>query len=271
MPLSEPAIPFAATEAWFAGALLAPDLAVPDDVAASGRGGVRRFGVYRNNVTVGLIEALAAAYPAVARIVGEDFFFAMAREFVRHSPPRSPLMFDYGAGFADFLDRFEPVAGLPYLGDVARLERAWLEAYHAENAETCGVEVLAGIAAEALPSTGFTLHPALRLVRSRFPIAEVWQANLHQASVGPIDFSRGEDVIVTRPDMEVAVRVLPAGGVAFIAALADGQSLAEAAGAGLGADAAFDLSQNLQGLFSAGAVRLVRSRGECNDKEGQTS
>ena len=271
MPRSEHPVPFASTQAGFAAALLQPEMVAPADIAASPRGGSRRFGVYRNNVTVGLVEALMAAYPAVVRIVGEDFFRAMAREFVRHSPPHSPLMFDYGAGFADFLAGFEPLAGLSYLPDVARLERAWLEAYHAEDCAPCGMEVLAGFAADQVPAVRFTLHPAARLVRSRFPIAEIWQTNLHDETVGPIDFSRAEAVIVTRPELEVVVRVLPEGGAAFIAALIEGQTLAEAAGAGLAADARFDLSQNLQGLFAAGAVRSVRLQGEDNEKEGQVS
>ncbi|MCC2111321.1 MAG: putative DNA-binding domain-containing protein [Hyphomicrobiales bacterium] len=271
MQHSERFISLAATQTGFADALLAPDSAIPKDIAVSSRGSGRRFGVYRNNVMVGLVEALMAAYPAVARIVGGDFFRAVGQEFVRLSPPRSPVMLDYGAGFADFLDRFEPVAGLPYLGDVARLERAWLEAYHAADCEACGIEALSGIAPDQLPAIRFMLHPALRLVRSQFPVGEIWRTNLQDETVGPIDFSKAEAVIVTRPELEVAVRVLPAGGAAFIAALIEGKTLAEAAGAGFGSNAEFDLSENLQGLFVAGAVRSVRIAGGCKEKEGQTS
>jgi hypothetical protein len=59
----------------------------------------------------------------------------MARVYLVENPPRSPVIFEYGGSFADFLERFEPLAGYPYLPDVARLERAWLDAFHAADAD----------------------------------------------------------------------------------------------------------------------------------------
>jgi hypothetical protein len=72
-----------------------------------------------------LTEALKDAFPAVHRIVGPEFFQAMARAYIVLEPPRSPILLDYGAGFPDFIGEFEPAAVLPYLADVARIERAW--------------------------------------------------------------------------------------------------------------------------------------------------
>jgi hypothetical protein len=48
----------------------------------------------------------------------------MARSYVALAPPSSPIMLDYGAGFPDFIGAFEPAKCLPYLQDVARIERA---------------------------------------------------------------------------------------------------------------------------------------------------
>ncbi len=119
----------------FAAALLDPGLPMPDGlVGPDGEPGPKRFAVYRNNVVAGLTETLKDAFPAVHRIVGTDFFRAMARAYVLVEPPRSPIMLDYGAGFPDFIRQFDPAAGLPYLADVARIERAWTEAYHAPEA-----------------------------------------------------------------------------------------------------------------------------------------
>jgi hypothetical protein len=70
----------------------------------------------------------------------------MARSYVALAPPSSPIMLDYGAGFPDFIGAFEPAKCLPYLQDVARIERAWIEAYHA-------------VEAEPLASAVFTLSP----------------------------------------------------------------------------------------------------------------
>ena len=72
-----------------------------------GKGAVKRYNVYRNNVTVSLIDALAAIYPAVQRITGVEFFRAMARFHVRATPPTSPLLFEYGRDFPAFIETYE--------------------------------------------------------------------------------------------------------------------------------------------------------------------
>jgi hypothetical protein len=80
-------------------ALLAPGLtdpgyAVPQAVTGpDGKAAAKRYNVYRNNVTVSLIDALAAVFPATQRITGVEFFRAMARFHIRATPPRSPLLF----------------------------------------------------------------------------------------------------------------------------------------------------------------------------------
>ncbi len=154
----------------FAAALLDPGLPMPDGlVGPDGEPGPKRFAVYRNNVVAGLTETLKDAFPAVHRIVGTDFFRAMARAYVLVEPPRSPIMLDYGAGFPDFIRQFDPAAGLPYLADVARIERAWTEAYHAPEASPIDPGVFMAIAPDQLPSVRLALHPSLRILRSQFP------------------------------------------------------------------------------------------------------
>lgn len=121
--------------AGFVRPLLAPDRPTPTIVGGpNGKAAVKRFNVYRNNVTVSLIEALAATFPATERITGEAFFRAMARFHVRETPPVSPLLFEYGRDFPGFIARYEYAQSMPWLADVARIERAWLDAYHAADA-----------------------------------------------------------------------------------------------------------------------------------------
>ena len=128
-PANEPS--FAAD---FSPALINPDQETPAMVTGpKGKLAVKRFNVYRNNVTVSLIDALASIYPAVQRITGVEFFRAMARFHIRATPPRSPLLFEYGRDFPAFIEHYEYAQSMPYLADVARIERAWLDAYHARG------------------------------------------------------------------------------------------------------------------------------------------
>jgi hypothetical protein len=131
----------------FAAALLDASQPIPAGVVdPTGKPCPRRFGVYRNNVLSGLIEALQESFPAVRRLVGEECFRAMARLYAILSPPRSAVMLQYGADFPAFIAGFEPTAALPYLPEVARIERAWLEAYHAMEAVQLDPATLATVA-----------------------------------------------------------------------------------------------------------------------------
>jgi Putative DNA-binding domain len=117
--------PRASYAAAFSPPLLNPDKATPPTVAGpSGKAALKRYNVYRNNVTVSLIDALAAVYPAVQRITGVEFFRAMARSHIRATPPNSPLLFEYGREFPVFIERYEYARSMPWLADIARIERA---------------------------------------------------------------------------------------------------------------------------------------------------
>ena len=247
--------PLSEIQADFAAALLDPAAPPPSGlVDPAGRPAPRRFAVYRNNVLVGLTKAVTDSFPAVGRITGADFLRAMARAYVLAEPPRSAVLLDYGAGFPRFVEAFEPARRLPYLADVARIERGWREAYHSAEAGALAPAALATIPPEALADVRFGLHPSLRLVRSRFPALTVWRMNVGDGPVTPVDFSVAEDALITRPDADVEVRAVPPGGAEFVAALGRGETLGAAADRGLAADSRFDLAGNIAGLFAAGAL-----------------
>jgi hypothetical protein len=236
----------------FAAALTDPALAAPAGLRQPAQ---RRFDVHRNNRAAGLIDLLEAAFPVVRRLVGAEFFKAAARAYIDREPPRSPVLLLYGQAFGAFLDGFTPAAGVPYLGDVARLEWARLAAYHAADAEPLSIARLAAVPEAALPGLRVALHPSLQLLRSRFPVASLWAAT--SGAVAAVDMTRGEEVAVLRPLLAVEVRVLPPGGHPFIAALMAGTSLEAAAEAALAAAPGSDLAAHLRGLFALGAVSAL--------------
>ena len=242
----------------FAAALLEPEAALPPAVAKGiTPAAKRRFDIYRNNVTSSLIEALKASFPIVCRLVGDEFFKAAATLYIRQEPPRSPLLFRYGNGFADFLESFPPAGSVPYLGDVARLEWAWLQAYHAEDREPLPLQALAGVPQESLPAVRFTLHPSLTLLRSHWPLASLWTAVRERNDSPGLDMAQGEEVAVLRPGNDVSVQLLPPGGYDFITALSAGRTLGEAAALSGEAHSDFDLAHHLQGLFTLGTVVAI--------------
>lgn len=246
-------------EAEFADALLQPDRAVPVGVTGPrGKAAVKRFAVYRNNVTTGLTAALKATFPAIAALVGEEYFAALAREFIRVNPPASPLLWDYGREFGDFLDAFPPLAGYPYFGDTARLERAWLDAYHAADASAFDPRELAAVPPDELGRIGFVLHPALRIVKSRWPILSIFEANRGGGAMPDLSSAGAEDVLVNRPALDVSLTRLARGEAAFLACIGAGARLEAAAAAALEEAAEFDLASCLQRCLSCGAFAGLR-------------
>ncbi len=242
----------------FAPALTDPERAIPADVVGPrGKGAVKRYNVYRNNVTVSLIDALAAIYPAVQRITGVEFFRAMARFHVRATPPASPLLFEYGRDFPAFIECYEFAQDMPWLADVTRIERAWLDAYHAADAETVLPEALAAVPPDRLGALVFTPHPATRILRSVYPAVAIFAMNRTEGPVTPLRSANAEDALVTRPAMEVMVRLLPPGGAVFLTSLVAGETLAAAATAAFAEAPSFDLAASLAGIIEAGVFTAV--------------
>jgi hypothetical protein len=248
---------FEATVASFVEALADPSMAPPAQTRGrEGRPDARRFAVYRNNVAVGLIGSLEMRYPITRRLVGDEFFRGLARAFVARNKPRSPVLIHWGADFPAFIAAFDPARELPYLADVARLENAWVEAYHAAEATPLGLADLAAVDPQRLGDLRFVFHPAVRLLRLAHPAASIWAA--HQGANEPRapEHWRAEDAMITRPHADVDVRILPRGGYEFAAALLSGAALAEAA-APLAAEGV-DPGPHLVGLIEAGAIANIR-------------
>lgn len=257
-PSPEPATGPSPDTAAFSAGLLDPERAKPGQVTGPrGKAAEKRYNVYRNNVTVSLIEALADIFPAVQKLTGENFFQTMAREFVRAHPPSSKLVFEYGHGFADFIDGFGPARSVPYLGDVARAERAWLSAYHAADVNPLDPANLAAIPADRVAGARFVMHPAFAVIASNYPLFRIFSMNRDLMPFEAVDMAEAEAVLITRPASEVRITHIAAGTAIFMQALEKGQTLGAAAGAALEADDTFDLNAALTTLLSTGACASV--------------
>lgn len=234
----------------FRAALLSPDLPAPDGlVDGQGRPAGRRFSVYRNNVTVALGDAPLASFPVVARIVGEQNFKSLAAHFLRQSPPKSPLMAEYGDDFPCFLKDFPPLSHLGYLADVARLECLQRQAYHAADAQPVPAETLGNIPPDALAGTAFKLAPSMQLLSSPWPVFDIWRFNTEADAPKPKP--EPQDIAVFRPDFDPYPVLLPPGGYSFLSALQTGATLGEALES---TQADVDLTALLGMLIGHGAI-----------------
>ncbi len=243
----------------FSAGLLDPAHPVPSVV----KGQIaRRYAVYRNNVTVGLVRALEANFPVVRRLLGEEYFAGFARDFAQIQPPQSPLMFQYGAAFPKALESDADLANYPYLGDVARLEILWRESYHAADAPPLAGDALASMDPDALFKSRFTLHPATRLLQSRFAIQSIFAANVSENAEQGFDPSDPQSVMTTRPHHAVTVHAIPPDQFAFFHALKMGETLGDALDGAADLNTNFDLPGTLALLLQSGAFQSIQTGGE---------
>jgi len=251
-------------QATFAAALLAPDLPCPAGLRAwNGSDPTARLAVYRNNVVSSLIDAVADTFPVVQELVGEEFFRAMASLFVRQHPPRTKILAHYGADFADFVDGFEPARAVPYLADVARLERARVFAYHAADADALTAALLgeAMSSGEDLGALQLVCHPSTSVVVSKHAIVSLWAAHQRDGDLSAVDPALPESALVVRPGLDVLVLRLPPGAARFVIALQTGAGLADAAALAAVEAADFDLPNVLALLMGHGALISVQFLG----------
>ena len=205
------------------------------DAILMGKGG-DRLQVYRNNFFISLRQALADVYPVVRRLVGEEFFNQLARRFVREYPSRPGNLHEFGREFARFLENLPDLSELPYLPDVAALEWALHEVFH----EADGVPFDWATVTDP-ENVKVHLHPAARLIASRYPILAIWEANQAE-DPELVDLDAGSEwLIVFRNDLERQILRLTPGEFALLGALAQGMTLGEACEAAVAAQPQIDL------------------------------
>lgn len=235
----------------------------------------RRFNVYRNNRMVSLIDSLRSTYPAIQKLVGEEFFKASARAYVETNPPMQPVMAEYGSSFGCFISALPGTDRFPFLADVAELEWQCLQSFHAADANVLDVTALSAIASESIMDVSMQCHPALHVIESSWPVgtirANCLAGNLQARGLQSgdlqgedlqsgdtqsrqsVDMRQGETLVISRPELQVQVNSLDNTAAVFLCALQAGESLTAAAEQALERDLTFDAGANLVGLIGLGA------------------
>jgi hypothetical protein len=207
--------------------------------------------VYRNTIAKGCVDALAANFPTVASLVGDDWFGAAAALFARDNPPASAALLAYGEAFPDWLAAFPPAAELPYLPAVAWMDWRWTAALFAPETAPLGAEAFA-LPPEALAAARPRLHPSLSFAWFDQGLPALWLA-ARRPDPGEMELQPDpQGVLIVRPHEVVTARLLERAGVAFLAAARDRASLGEAIAAAAEADPAADLASLFAALIADG-------------------
>lgn len=219
--------------------------------------------VYRNTWLKGLLDALLANYPTVAMVLGADDFAALALQFARERPARTPVLALYGAGFPDFLARHPVSQDIPYLLDAAALERLWTECFFAPDAPGLESSDYAVLRPAEMLGLRLRLHPATRFKRFETPAVTIWQAHRQEGDFEEIEPEwKAESALVTRRGMRISVALIDETTSRLLAEIHVGRTIGDAIAETARANPDGDLAAALTTVISSAALAVPRAEDE---------
>lgn len=212
------------------------------------------FAVYRNTIFKGVVDTLAANYPAVLRLVGEDWFQSAALAYAREHMPDDACLIAYGREFPAFLAAAEAAADLAYLPGVAALDRCWIESHLAADDALLETATL-HTALVAGHDVHLVLHAAARWRWDPVsPIYSIWNANRDPDAEPALQPEWcGEGALLTRPDSQVLWQRISSGTCVFLDACNAGASVSAAVAQAIDDEPGLDAATMLSQLLQAGA------------------
>jgi hypothetical protein len=209
----------------------------------------QRLQVYRNNFLISLREALAGVYPVIRKLVGDEFFQHVTREYVRQHPSRSGNLHDFGDEVANFLQDFRGLEALPYLADVARLEWAYHQVFHTSEQRVLNIGELASLDEAQTAGLVFQVSSGCVFFASDYPVLSIWQANQDDNEEMTVSLDEGGDqLVVMRDGQQIEFHSLPAGVFTLLESLAQNKPFAQACEHALNLDANCDIAAALRFL-----------------------
>ena len=166
-----------------------------------------RLEIYANAYFYRLLDALKEDFPATLAAIGEVNFHNLITGYLIEYPPTEPNIFYAGRNLADFL-RGHPIGReRPFLADLALLERAIGEVFHAPDAEPLDAVAMRTVPPAQWPALALRMIPAARLLNLEWSVDAVARA---VASGEPwTDPPRGPRcVLVWRRNSRVAYRAV---------------------------------------------------------------
>ncbi len=237
-----------ALETSFRDGILARDESVLAKIEAGNLTEQKRLNIYRNNVFSNYRNALEAVYPAIASLVGADYFRAAAHRYIERYASVSGDIHRFGEDFGELLASLPGAVDLAYLPDVARLEWAVHAAFHAANVERLDSRRLQAVPTDQYPNLRFVLNPAARLLKSHFPIWQIWRVNLPDYRGDQhVDLGEGpESLLVMRRNFVMEVEAIAAAEFAILDAFSRHESFGDALDVGVAIDPILDVGAFLQ-------------------------
>ncbi|MDF1796202.1 MAG: DNA-binding domain-containing protein [Coxiellaceae bacterium] len=180
----------------------------------------QRFAIYSGSITEGIASILRETYRAIEKLVGEEFFTAMAYHYIQQTPSREADIANYGEKFAEFVETFPPAQQLPYLADTCRLCWAYDRLLPQLPDAAFDIESFTALTEAQQTHVKFQLKPQAKLISSPYPLTKIWALCHSDSDKETIDINSGSiNLLIWRTDDHVAIDELTAEQYALAQAL----------------------------------------------------
>ena len=135
-----------------------------------------RVDIYANMYFYRILDVLKEDFPATLTMLGAERFHNLVTGYLIEYPPAHFSISYAGEHLADFIRGHPLREEFPFLADLARMERALVEVFHAADAKPLDAEHLRAIAPADWPSLNLKLHPAHQVLELEWNVAATLDA-----------------------------------------------------------------------------------------------
>ena len=224
---------------------------------------------YRANANELAARSLAASYPVITQLLGEETAAHLARDLWRAHPPERGDLAQWGAALPEFFvthaDLQELTQAHPFLPDIARLEWALHCAAIATDTplDTASVQLLATQDPQQLR---LQLSAGCVLIASIYPIVAIAQlhderyCDEHATASCALENQTAQTALIWRRGLRPLFRAVNSAEQVLLSSALQGNSVAQCVDAALALDTEFDVSTWLVQSVHNGLVSAIRLR-----------
>ena len=217
-----------------------------------------RLSIYANNFYSSLIDTLGSTFPTVKGVVGEEFFNACAKSFIKTHPPQQPTLTIYGESFPLFLSEFEHSKTLEYLADIARLDWLRHQCYYTEEQTSVPPQDIAKLDINQLLNARIQFIAASYLLSSPYRIHTIWELNNEQSSLkDTIEAEGHEHVMVIRSNYDIQTYLLDGDLYHFLYMLTQQHTIESSLEQVLEKNSEFDASSAIAFMIQSGLIHKI--------------
>jgi hypothetical protein len=170
-----------------------------------------RFAVHRDGYPARIASSLAEAFPAVANILGEGSLAKLTDRFIRDGGSLERNLNRVGRSLPTFLESDSLTRELPFLPDLAALEWAVFECFHRATGGDFDASSVGAFSPDDWARARIVFRPGTAVVRSEWPIRELWNTRSLDRSEIDVDLSsRPERVLVYHVGFAIETQAIDA-------------------------------------------------------------